>query len=175
MNQVEITLKNNNERERITKSMLEDLLEKYPLEKYIRCKKITIELDGRGYAFPVITLSAWTSGKKYNLLAQFLHEQYHWIEKEQAKSFLNALEQIKLLFKEVPIERPEGGGSELSTYIHLIICRLELVALIELLGKEKAIEIVLKNTNYTWIRKSVVHQGELIDEIITKNLEPKII
>ncbi|MDQ3018693.1 MAG: hypothetical protein M3Q64_02385 [bacterium] len=150
--------------------MLETILEKYQLDTYIRCSNIIIELDGRGYAFPYITLSAWKKGKEENLLAQFLHEQLHWIEKELEELFYRAIEELKTIFTNVPINKPEGGGSEKSTYTHLIVCRFELLALAELLGKESAFRIVSGNSNYTWIRKTAINEGEMIDQVIRKYL-----
>ena len=162
---LKISLKNDSEREQITKKLLENILSKYPLDKWIFCHNITIEQDARGKAFPFITLSTWRDEK--GLLAQFLHEQIHWIEKGKEEQVNQAIEELKALFPNAPVGRPEGADNEKSTYWHLIICRLEFLALSELLG-EKANNILLSRKVYTWIRRTVVEKGLDIDPIINK-------
>ncbi len=161
-----ISLKNDSERERITKKSLENILSKYPLDKWILCHNITIEQDARGKAFPFITLSAWRDAEE-GLMAQFLHEQMHWIEKGKEEQMNQAIEELRAVFPNAPVGRPEGADSEKSTYWHLIICRLEFFALSELLG-ERAKNILLNRKVYTWIRRTVVEKGLEIDPIINK-------
>ncbi len=163
---VNISLKNDSERERITKKSLENILSKYSLDKWILCHNITIEQDARGKAFPFITLSAWRDAEE-GLMAQFLHEQIHWIEDGKEGQMNQAIEELKTVFPNAPVGRPEGADNKKSTYRHLIICRLEFLALSELIG-EKAKKILLNNKTYTWIRRTVVEKGLDIDPIINK-------
>jgi hypothetical protein len=171
--QITISLKNNNEDEQRTKTVLERMLNKYFLDKWILCSQITVEHGANGKAFPFITLSTWKDNE-VGLLAQFLHEQIHWIEKNREKEMSNAIKELKEIFHDAPINRPEGGGSEISTYKHLIVCRLEFLALKELLGEEKARAIVLGNKNYTWIRKTIVDSALSIDPVIKKHFPATI-
>jgi len=46
---VEISLKNNSERERVSKELLERVLNKYNLEKWIPCRDVRIEQDAGGF------------------------------------------------------------------------------------------------------------------------------
>lgn len=166
--QVTIVLKNNTELEQVTKVMLEEIFDQYNLNTYIRCNEIVIEQGMGAKAFPVIRLSAWKRGGEEGLLAQFIHEQFHWIEKGKEESLDQAIEELKELFPSAPISKPEGGGSEKSTYCHLIVCRLEFLALAKILNEEKALHIVSNNPNYTWIRKMVIERASDIDPIIQK-------
>lgn len=165
---ISIKLQKNNNKEKQTKADLESLLVKYDLEKYILCSEIIIEQGATGKAFPSIRLSAWMDNEE-GLLAQFIHEQLHWIEKGNEEQMQNAINEIKSMFPDAPVDRPEGGGSERSTYVHLIICRLELLALGDILGEEKAKNIVSSNNNYTWIREKVISKGDDIDNVIRKH------
>ena len=128
-------------------------------------KKIIIEEGATAHSSPIVTLN---TGPKYKIgvLAQFLHEQIHWIENGREQEMVEAIGELKIIYPNAPIGRPEGGVNEKSTYRHLIICRLEFLALTELLGLEKAKEVVLKNSNYTWIREILIKEGEKIDVII---------
>jgi len=167
MTQVSISLKNNSEKEQIAKNLLEKILKKYQLDKWILCHDIIIEWNATGKAFPTIRLSAWQDNEE-RMLAQFLHEQFHWIEKGKEEQMKNAIMELKKTFPDVPIDKPEGGGSEESTYNHLIVCRLELLALKEILGDEVAKRIVSGNKNYTWIRRMAVEKASDIDLVINK-------
>ncbi len=165
---IKISLKNNSEREQITRKLLEQLLAKYDLRKWIICREVVIEQDARAHSFPIITLSAWNAQSEESLLAQFLHEQIHWIETGNEDKMDQAIEELKILYPEVPVGRPEGAINEKSTYRHLIVCRLEFLALGELLGEDRAKEIILGNKNYTWIRRTTIENGSNIDPIIEK-------
>lgn len=167
--EISISLKNNSEREQVAKEVLKKILNKYNLNKWIICKDILIEQDSTGKAFPLIRLSAWNEKGEDGMLAQFLHEQFHWIEKGKEKEIENSMNKLRELFPNAPIEKPEGGGNEKSTYVHLIICRLEFLALKEIFNEEKAQDIVSGNKNYTWIRKTILDRGDEIDEIIKRN------
>lgn len=167
MTQISITLKNNSEREQVAKELLEHILSKYNLEKWIKCREVIIEQDASGKAFPIIRLSAWKDNEE-GMMAQFIHEQYHWIEKCKEDEMKAAIEELKTLFPDAPLEKPEGGGNEYSTYNHLMICRLEFLALKEILGEETATRIVSGNTNYTWIRRMVLERASDIESVIKK-------
>lgn len=149
--------------------MLEGILRVYDLGKYIRCNEVVIEQGASGKAFPVIRLSAWKPGREESLLAQFVHEQFHWIEKGKESQMSQAQADLEDIFPDAPIDKPEGGGGKKSTYCHLIIYRLEFLALAKILSEEKALNIVSSNTNYTWIRKMVIERASEIDPIIQKH------
>ncbi len=170
---VSISLKNNSERERVSKELLERVLSKYHLEKWVLCRDVTIEQDAGGKAFPLITLSAWKDSEE-GILAQFLHEQIHWIEKGKKEEMGQAIEELKSIFPDAPINKPEGGGSQSSTYKHLIVCRLEFLVLRELLGEDRAKGVVLENKNYTWIRRTIIERGADIDFVIKKHFSDMI-
>ena len=163
---VSISLKTGSDKELATQKTLEQLLVKYPLQKYILCHQVVIEEGARAHAFPVIAISERKTEEA--LLAQFLHEQIHWIEKDKEDKMDMAVEELKTSFPNAPIGRPEGADTEKSTYRHLIVCRLEYLALIEFLGEEGAREIVQKNPNYTWVRRNILESDQIIDPIIKK-------
>lgn len=162
-----ITLKNNSPREQLTKEMLEGILQKYDIDKWILCKEVLIEHGIRPHSWPVVTLNTPCDTEEC-LLRVFLHEQAHWVEERDEESFDKAIEALRVLYPEVPVGRPEGSHNEKSTYRHLIVCRLEYHALAEFLGEEVARENVLSNSNYIWIRRKAIEDGDKIDEWIKK-------
>ena len=69
-----------------------------------------------------------------------LHEQFHWFltnHVERAKTNA-ALTELRALYPTVPTALPAGAMGERSTYLHLIVCHLELQALTALLGEQSA-------------------------------------
>ncbi len=167
---VQISLKHNSEREQRIRDLLETILRKYELQKWILCPGVIIEEGVPPHSHPVVTLNT-KRDTEATLLAVFLHEQIHWIEEGKRDLMDKAIEALKLLFPVVPVGKPEGADTEKSTYRHLIVCRLEFLGLCELLGIEKATEVVLGNSGYTWIRRTVIEHGSVIDPII-KNYFP---
>lgn len=163
---ITISLKTGSEKELATRKTLEQLLVKYPLKKWILRREVMIEEGVRAHAFPIVTISERKTEEA--ILAQFLHEQIHWIEKGKEQNMNMAVEELKISFPNAPVGRPAGADNEQSTYRHLIVCRLEYLALTELLGEDKAKEIVQKNPNYTWVRRTILESGSTIDSIINK-------
>ena len=94
MTEISISLKNNSEGERVAKKLLEQILNKYDLEKYVLCNDVVIEQDASGKAFPIIRLSAWRDNEE-GMMAQFIHEQYHWIERGKEEEMKDAQDELK--------------------------------------------------------------------------------
>ena len=166
--EVNITLKNNSESEQAAKKLLETILNKYPLDKWIFSREVMIEEGVRSHSHPVITLNTRRIDNEERHLSLFLHEQIHWVEREGHSSMDSAIEDLKAIFPDGPVGRPEGGDNIQSTYRHLVICRLEFLALAELLGEDRAKENVLSNKGYLWMYRMAMERGSDIDLVIQK-------
>lgn len=75
---------------------------------------------------------------------------------------------LRRSYPEVPVGGREGARSEFSTYLHLIVCWLELDAMVQFLGEKHALENLLQRNYYTWIYKQVVEDRHAIGEILDK-------
>jgi hypothetical protein len=160
----DIVLKRNSEAEQKIRMMLENILRKYDLKKWTLTQKVIIEEEARPHSHPVLTLG--TRSKNENIaLASFLHEQIHWIEVGAEEIMNAAIAELKDIYPGAPVGSPEGGDTLKSTYR---VCRLELLALKELLGEEKAKEIILNKSGYRWMNRTVIEDGATIDRIIQK-------
>ncbi len=70
----------------------------------------------------------------------------------------------------VPQGRPYGARSASSTYLHLIVCYLELEALKSFLGERPARRVLATQTHYVWIYATVLSNvGETVGEIVRKH------
>lgn len=158
--QVNIDTMNQSKDELKIKRMLETLQEKYNLEPWIYTDKVIVDSGvGTPHSHPVLTMN---TNDKYlnseaNLLATFLHEQFHWhlIENGNAPKgeFRKA---IKAKFPGVQFERPFGSGAEGSTLSHIIVCYLEFKALASLIGEAEAAHTLQTRRHYTWVFGTVV-------------------
>src|SRR4030095_7919949 len=96
-------------------------------------------------------------------LATFVHEQLHWLltdHVERAKTNA-ALTELRALYPTVPTAPPEGDPmGERSTYLHLIVCMLELQALTELLDEPRARQQLERWTHYTWVDRTGLKDTE---------------
>ena len=71
----------------------------------------------------------------------------------------------------MPVGFPEAAKDEHSTYLHLIVCYLELQALREYLN-ESRVQAALKfwqGDHYTWVYKQVELHQDLLAKIIVES------
>jgi hypothetical protein len=112
------------------------------------------------HSHPVLTLN--TRYSDLPLLATFLHEQMHWrvdeLKDEHAKA---AMAEFRRLFPDAPGR--EGGGARdvFSTYLHLIVCDLELQAVTQLVGESQARQVLREWTHYPWIYSRVLEDPQI--------------
>lgn len=106
------------------------------------------------------------------LLASYLHEQLHWYALAERPRFEAILErELPTRFPEVPTERPEGAGSRHSTYLHLVMCWLELDGLRRLLGEERAtgvVDVLVERGVYRWVYQVVRDQFDDLDVVFAR-------
>jgi len=62
------------------------------------------------------------------------------------------------MFPHPPARQDGGARNERSTWLHLVVCDLELAATAAVLGKEAARAILRANTHYQWIYRQVLEK-----------------
>ncbi len=170
---LKITLKHDSQRERETKAQLERLLQQYDLTAWLFTREVLIDEQNTPHSHPVLTLHTRHFGDDQRLLTTFIHEQIHrsltdWPERRDARD--KTIEELKALFPVVPQGRPYGARSASSTYLHLIVCYLELEALKSFLGERPARRVLATQTHYVWIYATVLSNvGETVGEIVRKH------
>ena len=121
------------------------------------------------HSHPVLTLNTRFVDDDRKQLAMFLHEQFHWYTFERGDQMGAATAEVRERFPTVPVGKPEGAHSEFSTYIHLIVCYLELQAVTELQGESFARESLAANKNYTWIYEQVLSDDGFIKGVLQRH------
>ena len=169
---IEISTENSAKAEIETVELLNALRQSHDLKKWEFTDKVHIKKKTIPHSHPVLTLhTRHTSNEQKDLLlSTYIHEQIHWHldnHKEETKAAINELRSI---FKNVPVGYPEGARDENSTYLHLLVCHLELDAIAELLSEQRVSKVskFWKNDHYTWIYAQVIENKDKISKIIEK-------
>lgn len=169
---LEIRVKNNDTREQQTKLQLERSLATYDLSRWMFTRSIIID-SGRDvipHSHPVLTLNTRHLKDDELLLSTFVHEQLHWFLAERDKDTELAKNELRAMFPKVPVGNREGARDEESTYLHLLVCSLEYMAVRELLGELRTKQVMefWSEDHYTWIYKTVRERGRDIAQILFK-------
>ncbi len=144
------------------------ILETYDLEKWLFTKEVLIQEGARPFSHPVLTLNCRHVHQDEKQLAVFLHEQMHWFLNTPNLEWREAIGEFRVIYPEVPVGGEEGTRNEHSTYLHLIVCYLEFIALSQVLGETKARELLSRTIGYKWIYKQVLENTDLIASVVSK-------
>jgi hypothetical protein len=167
-----ITLLANTESERQTKQRLLGLLKKYhQLERWTFTGDLAIRDDGISHSHPVLTLATnLLSREDEEFVSVYVHENIHHFLSQHPEEFHATMKDVRLLYPKVPAGRASGGArDEDSTYTHLIVGYLELVAMTEIFGGDSAIKTLRKHDYYKWVYKTVLEEISLLKSVVEKN------
>ncbi len=168
---LEIRLHSGTPLEERGRDQLRRLLHTHDLRKWLFTRDVLIQSGVLPHSHPVLTLNTRYLDDNTAQLATFVHEQIHWFltdHMERAKTDA-ALTELRALYPTVPTELPTGARGERSTYLHLIVCALELQALTELLGEPGARQQLARWTHYTWVYRTVLTDTERIGELLRRH------
>lgn len=165
---LEIYTAHDSDRERTTLAELRALLDEHDVARWIVTPVVRIDETQIPHSHPVLTLHSRHNGDPMHLLATFLHEQFHWWVIQREDALDAARRDLRAAFPEVPVGGREGAGSASSTYLHLVVCHLELQAMTALVGTERARETLASTTHYTWIYEQVMNHPE-VEEILRRH------
>ncbi|HEX2189462.1 MAG TPA: hypothetical protein VHG51_11215 [Longimicrobiaceae bacterium] len=132
------------------------LARQYPLEKWLFTREVRIRTGVIPHSHPVLTLNTRYLEDDHRQLATFVHEQLHWFLEARPGPTAAAVRELRGMYPEVPVGGGEGARDEHSTYLHLLVCTLELDAASELLGEARARELLGTSGHYRWIYRQVL-------------------
>jgi hypothetical protein len=169
---IEISTEHEAKSELATVKLLQALRQSHDLRKWEFTNKININKKSIPHSHPLLTLHTRHTNREQTdlLLSTYIHEQIHWHLDKNKEGLEKAVEELKTVFKDVPVGYPEGGNSEFWTYGHILVCYLELEAVAELLSSSRYDRVVefWKSDHYTWIYKQVTEHKDKISKIIDK-------
>jgi hypothetical protein len=168
--EIKIHLQNGTIKEKSAKEQLEKIVKQYSdkISEWLFTNDIEIDENVVPFSHPVLTLNCNYLDNDLKQLANLLHEQFHWYEVSKPDQREKAICDFKMLFPQVPTGGREGARDNYSSYLHLIVCDLELQAMTKVTGEEKARQILSEWTHYTWIYDKVLNDKR-IREINVKN------
>ena len=104
-------------------------------------------------------------------LATFVHEQIHWFLTDQVGHAQTnaAVSELRELYPQAPTAPPEGARDAWSTYLHLLVCTLELQAVTELLDETRARLQLERWTHYTWVYRTVLTDTERLKGVLQRH------
>ena len=167
-----ISYANNTASEKLKGQQIERIVGRYKLDKWWFTDEIMIDDAARSpFSHPVLTLTTTRPNNDLSGLSQLIHEQIHWFEESNKLQVENAIAELKKVYPEVPVGYPNGARSEYSSYLHLIVCLLELDALTEIVGKDKANAVVSTNGKYfyKWIYQTVLSDQDKIRDVLVRH------
>ncbi|HYP29399.1 MAG TPA: hypothetical protein VE262_21995 [Blastocatellia bacterium] len=169
---LQISLKSGSEKENQKKAQIERLLKQYDLSKWLFTKSVLIdEQTGIPHSHPVLTLNADELDDDPRTLATFIHEQIHWFGDANRAGVEKAIEELKMMYPQAPGGPPEGARNSYSTYLHLIVCYLEYQGMKELVGNEKAKQVIEASSKrfYKWIYRTVLSDEAKLRAVVEKH------
>ena len=162
---IKIDLAQGSERERQTKTRLEQVIASYDLRRYTFTREVMIEERAINHAFPVLTLNARFANSSDELLSSYLHEQLHWYLREHNSQQQQTIGELRRMYPNAPVGMPEGAETAYSTYGHLVDCYLEIQADRELIGPNRTDEVIKNKPWYTWIYSTILRDEAKISGV----------
>lgn len=175
---VVIELKQDDAASRATRDQMLRLLERYDLSRWRFTGKVIVDSDPKiiPHSHPVLTLDTGNLRDDELLVSTYIHEQLHWFMNTVPGKEKAAIADLREIYPDVPAGRSGGGArDEHSTYLHLIVCYLEIEGVREVLGELRAWWVLnfWAQHHYTWIYRTIGEDRSRIGAIIRKHgLEP---
>lgn len=152
---LQVTVAHDDAREVQLKQRIEGDVARYHLGPWLFTKKVVIDKDvWPPHSHPVLTLGvsdAFLTDEVYRV-SNLLHEEFHW--DMQMNGRLSPEEEtaaLKATFPGLDPTPPQGSGSEVSTYSHILVCYLEYRALAEIFGDDAALKSLRARRYYTGV------------------------
>jgi hypothetical protein len=166
---VDIVLATDTPRERAARDQLRRLLSTYDLRGWVFTSQIRIEQGAIPHSHPVLTLNTRNLDDDDRALATFVHEQLHWWLRRDRASAFNAIAEVKDRWPEVPSAAEGGARSAASTWLHLVVCSLERIALTELLGPERARATLAGARSYAWVYRTLLADWAWLEALVERH------
>ena len=149
------------------------LRRRHDLARFEFTRHVRIVPAGPTYSHPILTLGTRFTETEDLLLSTYLHEQMHWYlwllggpDHDPVAPFFDDLVRR---YPKAPTWLPEGARSYEQTYMHLVVCWLEIEAAAELIGRERANRILDTQWGYRWIYRTVIADRDPLGALFTEH------
>jgi hypothetical protein len=152
---------------------LDALRDRHNLAPYEYTRHIRIVPAGPTYSHPILTLGTRFAETEDHLLATYLHEQMHWYlwrfggpDYDPIAPFFDELVRR---YPKAPTRLPDGARNYEQTYLHIVVCFLELKAVSEFIGFERSAALAETHFGYRWIYRTVVKDWDALETLFTRH------
>jgi hypothetical protein len=149
------------------------LRRRHDLTRFEFTRHVRIVPAGPTYSHPILTLGTRFTETEDLLLSTYLHEQMHWYlwllggpDHDPVSPFFDELVRR---YPQAPIWLPEGARSYEQTYMHLVVCWLEIEATAELIGRTRANRMADTTFGYRWIYRTVIADRDPLGALFTEH------
>jgi hypothetical protein len=139
------------------------------LANYEYTRHVRVVPASTTHSHPILTLGTRFAESEDHLLATYLHEQMHWYlwrlggpDHDPVAPFFDELVRR---YPKAPTRLPDGARNYEQTYVHLVVCWLELHAVAEFIGWERAAALADTNYGYRWIYRTVVRDRDALQAL----------
>ena len=164
------------------REQLRRLLAEYDLDPWIFTQRVKIETGVDPHSHPILTLNTDFLDDDDMQLSVFLHEQAHWFVSRSVPHRAPEDGEEVAVIQDLRQMYPNSPFSDYGAYLHLIVGWVELDAMAELIGEEKArqlLEAKVKKltgepiseakTIYRWYNGRVLEDTDEIGAILAKH------
>jgi hypothetical protein len=143
------------------------------LARYEYTRHVRIVPASATFSHPILTLGTRFAESEDHLLATYLHEQMHWylwhLGGPDHDPVLPFFDELVRRYPKAPTRLPEGARNYEQTYVHLVVCWLELHAVAEFIGWDRAAALAETNYGYRWIYRTVVRDREALGALFSEH------
>jgi len=155
------------------RELLAALRLRHDLARFEYTRHVRIVPAGPTHSHPILTLGTRFADTEDLLLSTYLHEQMHWylwrLGGPDHDPIAPFFDELVRRYPKAPIKLPEGARNYEQTYVHLVVCWLEVAAMTELIGRERAIAVADTQWGYRWIYRTVIADSEPLAELFTRH------
>ncbi|MEZ5856798.1 MAG: hypothetical protein R3D67_19395 [Hyphomicrobiaceae bacterium] len=154
-------------------NMLLALRKRHDLARFEFTRLVRIRPAGATHSHPILTLSTRFAATEDMLLSTYLHEQMHWYLWELGGHDHDPIEpffdELVRRYPKAPTSLPDGGRNYEQTYLHIVVCWLEIWASAQLIGMQRARAVADAPWGYRWIYRTVLEDWHPLGDLLTEN------
>ena len=149
------------------------LRQRHDLTRFEYTRLVRIVPSGPTHSHPILTLGTRFSETEDLLLATYLHEQMHWylwrLGGPDHDPIAPFFDELVRRYPKAPTRLPEGARSYEQTDVHLVVCWLEIAAVTELIGRERAEALADTQWGYRWIYRTVLQDWDALGQLLLQH------
>ncbi|MEO6206209.1 MAG: hypothetical protein ABIO67_12645 [Mycobacteriales bacterium] len=143
-------------------AQLEGLLDRHDVRRWLFTDVVRIQSMAVARSHPVLRLNTRHLMNDSLALQTYMHEQLHWWLQDLPGTEA-AIEEVSVRWPEPPGMFEGGAANPFSTWLHLVLCPLEVRAAEEVLGNFTMPDV------YTWIFQRILEDRPWFDDLLSRH------